>query len=253
MLAVALLAAGCGGGEDAERAQATRRTLADGSPITSATTGRATLSTNKIAAPPTTAPAQVPRSSGAGGEGSASSGEDAVGDFATSSTEAPPTTEAPAVGGGGGSTGGDSTGGGSTGGGSTGGGGAATTSSTSTTLPGTVVLKVRQSGYGPILVDGEDHTLYVYAADTDNVGSCVDACAEQWIPIEGTTVLTGSGVEPLLLSSITRADGIVQLTYNSRPLYRLKNEPLGQVLGQNDGQVWFVAASNGVMVVSPKL
>lgn len=129
-----------------------------------------------------------------------------------------------------------------------GGGGGATTA---TTTPPTVSLTVLQSPFGLILVDVEEHTLYASATEAPDAPTCIDACAQQWVPIDGTTVASGYGIDPSLVGSVTRPDGIVQLTYGRRPIYRLNNEPIGVIMGQGDAATWYVVDGKANLVTAP--
>ncbi|MFN0029901.1 MAG: hypothetical protein ACKV2O_22325 [Acidimicrobiales bacterium] len=119
---------------------------------------------------------------------------------------------------------------------------------TTTTAVGTVLLKVRDSQFGLIVVDGVNHTLYASAADPSGVGLCSGACTEQWVPIPGYLVITDGAVNPALVGRVARADGLVQLTYAGLPLYRLNNEPLGVTMGQGDAAQWFVVSIEGSLL-----
>jgi predicted lipoprotein with Yx(FWY)xxD motif len=56
----------------------------------------------------------------------------------------------------------------------------------------------------------------------------------------------GEGVDDSKLGSFTRADGRVQATYNSWPLYYWKDDTKpGDMTGQNVQEVWFVLNSDG--------
>lgn len=239
----ALTLAACGGS-----ARSSMRPLVDEGPdaasamVETPTTARPPSVTAKIDTSSTSAPPRQSRtepgeaSSGSGGDVGAGGSEEGVGDLVT------PDTPAPTAGGGtaGGGEGGDTT---------------TTTAATttSTTFPaGTVVIKVRATtDLGVILVDGENHTLYASMADVNDEGTCHGACTGQWVPIAGDKVAAGEGVVPTLIGAITRADTIVQLTYGGHPLYRLNNEPIGEVMGQGDANTWFVLdAASGAFVVS---
>ena len=176
-----------------------------------ATTIRVTSVTTKIASAPTT-PGLQPRRTGyeSGGGGSADLGAATT----IHPTIIPPTTVAP----------------------------------TTTTAVGTVLVKVRQSPLGAVLTDGINHTLYASATDTAGAGTCVAPCTDQWVPISGQNMLADVGVESALLGRITRVDGVVQLTYNGRPLYRLNNEPLGDIMGHGDAATWYVVDPAGNLI-----
>ncbi len=119
---------------------------------------------------------------------------------------------------------------------------------TTTTAVGTVLLKVRDTRLGLIIVDVIGHTLYASAADPAGEGLCSGACTAQWVPIPGYVVLTDAGVNVALVGRVTRADGLVQLTYAGLPLYRLHNEPLGALMGHGDGAQWFTVSPEGSLL-----
>lgn len=123
-----------------------------------------------------------------------------------------------------------------------------TTVAPTTTAVGTVLIKVRQSPLGAVLTDAINHTLYASATDTAGAGTCVAPCTDQWVPISGENMLADVGVESALLGRITRVDGVVQLTYNGRPLYRLNNEPLGDIMGHGDAATWYVVNPAGNLI-----
>lgn len=243
LVAGSLLLAACGGS-----ARSSMRPIVDTDPdaasgkVDTPTTARPPSVTSKLDTVTTTAPPRqsrtdAPSGSGGGGSGGTGGGEgggatgsdEVVADLSTPETTT--TTTTVAVGGGGGTP---------------------STSSTSTTLPpGTVAVKVRTSAdLGVILVDGENHTLYASIADVNNEGTCAGECTAQWVPIVGNTVAPGDGVRSDLIGAITRADTLVQITYGGHPLYRLHNEPIGEVMGQADAATWYVVdAATGELVV----
>lgn len=97
----------------------------------------------------------------------------------------------------------------------------ADTSTTTTTakaaaLAGTV--NVGTTDLGKVLVDTNGMTLYLYEKDSADESKCVDACAESWPPLSGSTDV-GTGLESWKLTTITRADGTKQLVFNGHPLY----------------------------------
>ena len=83
--------------------------------------------------------------------------------------------------------------------------------------------------FGPILVDGEGISLYLFMADTQNSGASTcgddDGCAEEWPPLvtDGDPV-AGEGVDAAMLGTITRDDGTTQVTYNGWPLYLFEED-----------------------------
>jgi predicted lipoprotein with Yx(FWY)xxD motif len=112
-------------------------------------------------------------------------------------------------------------------------------------------------GLGPVLVDGQGLTLYLYERDQRGLPSrCYGICAVQWPPLtlpSGVTrPVAGPGIEPGLLATAPRTDGTTQITYNGWPLYtwppdRAPGKATGQGL-TNAGGRWYVidAAGNAV-------
>lgn len=104
---------------------------------------------------------------------------------------------------------------------------------------------------GTILVDGNGMTLYLYTKDTPNTSNCYNACATAWPPLFADSPAAVSGL-PGTLSTTTRTDGKKQVTYNGWPLYYyVKDTKVGDVTGQNVGQVWFVINPSAGPTVPP--
>jgi predicted lipoprotein with Yx(FWY)xxD motif len=87
-------------------------------------------------------------------------------------------------------------------------------------------------------------TLYTYSKDSDGTSVCVDECAKNWPPYvvgaEDNLTQLKAGVNGKV-STITRADGTLQVTYNGKPLYFYKNDTKsGDTTGDKIGNVWFV-------------
>jgi len=108
--------------------------------------------------------------------------------------------------------------------------------------------------FGPILVNGEGSSLYVFMQDTQDSGTstCTDAdgCVTEWPPLvtDGDPV-AGEGVDETLLGTITRDDGTVQVTYNGWPLYLFHEDAApGDTNGQGldeFGGLWFLVSPEG--------
>ena len=94
---------------------------------------------------------------------------------------------------------------------------------------------------GDFLVDAKGMTLYMYTKDTAGVSNCTGDCLKAWPPLVATAdMLAGAGV-PGKLGSITRADGIKQVTYNDMPLYYWASDTKpGDTTGQGVGGVWYM-------------
>jgi predicted lipoprotein with Yx(FWY)xxD motif len=113
-------------------------------------------------------------------------------------------------------------------------------------------------GLGPILVNGQGLTLYLFIPDHQSGSTCYDVCALQWPPVTlppGVTApVAGPGIHASLLGTSPRSDGTVQVTYSGWPLYRWTPDTApGQATGQglnNLGGLWWVVNSSGDAVTS---
>ncbi len=118
-----------------------------------------------------------------------------------------------------------------------------------TATPAALTLGVTNDAtLGSYLTGQGGMTLYVFTTDTPDTSSCSGTCATTWPPlaaadgamIEGPTGATGT------FSTITRSDGIVQVTYNHMPLYYYSGDSAaGDTTGQGKNGVWFVAPLSG--------
>jgi predicted lipoprotein with Yx(FWY)xxD motif len=135
---------------------------------------------------------------------------------------------------------------------------AATEAPTGVPVTGEATVNVSESTeYGPVLVDGSGMALYVFMADTQNGGSSAcgddDGCAAEWPPLvsQGAPV-AGDGVDASMLSTITRDDGTMQVTYNGWPLYLFEEDTAaGDMNGQGldeFGGLWFLVSPAGEAV-----
>jgi predicted lipoprotein with Yx(FWY)xxD motif len=115
-------------------------------------------------------------------------------------------------------------------------------------------------GLGPVLVDGQGLTLYLYESDHQGTPSrCFGICAIQWppltLPAGVSAPVAGPGIEPRLLGTAPRTDGTTQITYNGWPLYlwppdRTPGKATGQGL-TNAGGRWYVLDAAGNAVKTP--
>jgi predicted lipoprotein with Yx(FWY)xxD motif len=134
---------------------------------------------------------------------------------------------------------------------------AATESPAATGVPvtgETTVMVSESTDFGPILVNSEGMSLYVFLADTQNSGTSTcgddDGCSTEWPPLtsQGAPV-AGEGADATLLGTITRDDGTMQVTYNGWPLYLFhEDEASGDTNGQGldeFGGLWFLVSPAG--------
>ena len=89
------------------------------------------------------------------------------------------------------------------------------TSTAKTSSAASATVGVANSGLGPILVDSQGRTLYLWQADTGPKSTCSGACAAAWPPLLTTRPPTaGSGTKASLLGTTKRSDAAQQVTYN---------------------------------------
>lgn len=100
---------------------------------------------------------------------------------------------------------------------------------------------------GTILVDGDNHALYLFTRDERNKVNCSGGCLAAWPPLvtEGAPI-AGPGVNQSRLGTADLPDGRKIVTYNGWPLYHyVQDKELGDVKGQNVNNVWFVVSPYG--------
>lgn len=109
-------------------------------------------------------------------------------------------------------------------------------------------VHVSETDLGPILVDPDGFTLYMFTADTDGESACYDACAALWPPVPADTPVS-SDLDESMFGSTTRTDGMEQLTVNDMPLYLYTPDTSpGDTTGQGFNGVWFVLDGEGNVV-----
>lgn len=81
-------------------------------------------------------------------------------------------------------------------------------------------VKVADSDYGPILVDGRGITLYLFTKDGTGRSRCYGACADAWPPyIVKRKPRARAGADAERLGTTKRRHGARQLTYAGKPVY----------------------------------
>lgn len=109
-------------------------------------------------------------------------------------------------------------------------------------------VSVADTELGPILVDGEGMTLYLFTPDSPNTSTCFDDCLAAWPALEGEPT-AGEGTDDSLLGSFERDDGTIQATYDGWPLYYFaQDQAPGDVTGQAVNDVWWVINADGAAV-----
>lgn len=120
-----------------------------------------------------------------------------------------------------------------------------TTTTAAETMDG---VHVADTDLGPILVDPDGFTLYIFTADSEGESTCYDDCADLWPPVSADTPIS-SELDESLFGSVTRDDGTEQLAVNGMPLYLYTpDENPGDTTGQGFNGVWFVVDPDGGMI-----
>jgi predicted lipoprotein with Yx(FWY)xxD motif len=108
-------------------------------------------------------------------------------------------------------------------------------------------LKTTTIGGVTVLTNAAGRTLYWFAPDTPAKSVCNGSCAVYWPPVHGP-LTAGAGVSGQL-STIKRADGSTQETYDGHPLYTYVGDSgPGQDHGNNlnlNGGLWHVVPVSG--------
>lgn len=119
----------------------------------------------------------------------------------------------------------------------------------------TTVAARSVAGFGTALVNADGQTLYFTDQEAGGNILCVGACGQFWVPLTvaaGSMPTAGSGVGGTL-STVNRADGTAQVTYDGHPLYTfVKDGGPGQTHGNGvtdsfDGTtfVWHAGTASG--------
>jgi predicted lipoprotein with Yx(FWY)xxD motif len=111
---------------------------------------------------------------------------------------------------------------------------------------GEATVMVAESSEGPILVDADGMTLYVFMPDEAGPSTCTGQCIASWPAFTGPAT-AGEGADAALLGTSTRSDDSTeQATYNGWPLYYFGgDEAPGDVNGQGLSDVWYVVDAGG--------
>jgi len=116
---------------------------------------------------------------------------------------------------------------------------------------GGVTVSTKHSKLGTILAAGPKRmTVYLFEADTGSASACSGTCAKAWPPVTtaGEPKASGSAVAADL-GTITRPEGVKQVTYKGHPLYYFeKDGDAGDAYGQGSkafGAGWYVLKPSG--------
>jgi predicted lipoprotein with Yx(FWY)xxD motif len=131
----------------------------------------------------------------------------------------------------------------------------ATTAATTTAAatPG-VTVSTKHGKLGTILAAGPKRlTVYLFESDKGSKSTCTGECASDWPPVTTTGSPTaGGGAVDADLGTITRPEGMKQVTYKGHPLYFFEEDKdNGDTNGQGSkafGAGWYVLTPKGSKV-----
>jgi predicted lipoprotein with Yx(FWY)xxD motif len=111
-------------------------------------------------------------------------------------------------------------------------------------------IVVKNSEFGKVLFDANGQVVYVFEIDGRNRSGCTSAeCVKAWPPVlTREKPSAGAGADESLLGTIRRSDGMLQVTYNGRPLYFYEHEAPGEIKCHNvdlHGGLWWVVTPRG--------
>lgn len=135
---------------------------------------------------------------------------------------------------------------------------APTGSTSSSSTPAAASVKIESKtipGLGPVLVNAQGHTLYVFAPDNHKKVTCVGPCASIWPPVKltaGAKAVGSGAVKASLLGSDPDPSGGSVVTYAGWPLYLYVADTspgahAGQALTLNGG-LWYVISPAGKVI-----
>jgi predicted lipoprotein with Yx(FWY)xxD motif len=102
---------------------------------------------------------------------------------------------------------------------------------------------VKDTKLGTRIVAANGHALYYFTVDAPGVSNCTGVCAVNWpaYTVASNTSLMGGSDITGKISTISKPDGSLQVTYNGAPLYFWHlDATASDTLGQGIGGVWFV-------------
>jgi predicted lipoprotein with Yx(FWY)xxD motif len=125
----------------------------------------------------------------------------------------------------------------------------------SNTSHGAITISTMKGTGGTYLAGASGRAVYLWDADTGDMSNCSGACAKAWPPVTtSTTPAASGGVQASDLGTITRSDGVKQVTYNGHPLYYFAGDThSGQVTGQGSdsfGAKWWLVNQSGSAITS---
>ena len=103
-------------------------------------------------------------------------------------------------------------------------------------------VQVAETDLGKVLVNEDQHTVYLFKQDTGEDSTCTGGCAGTWPAVKAADPTAGDGVDESKLST----NDAGQVVYNGHPLYTYSGdqEP-GDTNGQGIGDNWYAVSPAG--------
>ncbi len=105
------------------------------------------------------------------------------------------------------------------------------------------LLKVELTSVGKVLANPHGMTVYYYTEDKpgSGVSDCTGSCAMRWPPVVAPVRAPAGVMLPGPIATITRSDGVRQVTINGYPIYRFAGDKApGQASGNGVEGSWHV-------------
>lgn len=107
-----------------------------------------------------------------------------------------------------------------------------------------LALRVVETSAGSALAGENGLTLYIHNQEGTGDIVCTEGCLDNWPPLTGP--VDAGDADAALLGTVTRPDGIEQVTYNGFPLYYFVGDAAeGEATGEGLNGVWFIADPAG--------
>jgi predicted lipoprotein with Yx(FWY)xxD motif len=134
---------------------------------------------------------------------------------------------------------------------------AATTSTPAAAAPagaGTKISSATVASLGPVLVNAQGKTLYIFEPDNAKSVTCTASCAAVWPPamLSGSKAAAAGAVKASLLGADSDPSGGKVITYAGWPLYTfVGDQGSGSANGQAkdlNGGLWYVISPAGKVI-----
>jgi predicted lipoprotein with Yx(FWY)xxD motif len=134
----------------------------------------------------------------------------------------------------------------------------ASTAAANASAPAGVQISTKTiSGLGPVLVNAQGRTLYMFTQDSHAKVTCLSGCASLWPPAKlssGQKAAASGEAKASLLGSDPDPEGGAVVTYAGWPLYTYAADSgPGSANGQGvsaNGGLWYVLSPSGKMITN---